>query len=353
MTGKRWCLTVAALLALLLSSLVALVVVVDPFEIYHRALFYQPAYASETQMYANAGVAKSYSYDSIIIGTSVTENCRPSVYAQALGGSFVKLCMNGGLSRDHAKMMDIAFRTHDVSRVVYGLDLFAFSQYYTNQKAVTPDYLYDGNLLNDTAYWFNKSVLLRYVPQAIARAATTPDEGARDSMYFWNPPEMPGKDALFAQIDWTQPPQDSQEPDALSGFTQDNFEQNLLPYIEAHPETTFDVFFPPYSLLYWVQQAQSGMLEVRLAQRVQLAGLLLAEPNVRLFDFAAREEWTQDYNLYFDSIHYISSVNDAMASAIAADECRVTDVSQVEAANGALRDACLSLFAGQAGKEHP
>ena len=91
MTGKRWCLTVAALLALLLSSLVALVVVVDPFEIYHRALFYQPAYASETQMYANAGVAKSYDYDSIIIGTSVMENCRPSVYAQALGGSFVKL----------------------------------------------------------------------------------------------------------------------------------------------------------------------------------------------------------------------------------------------------------------------
>ena len=353
MTGKRWCLTVAALLALLLSSLVALVVVVDPFEIYHRALFYQPPYASETQMYAGAGVAKSYEYDSIIVGTSVTENCRPSVYAQALGGSFVKLCMNGGLSRDHAKMMDIAFRTHEISRVVYGLDLFAFSQYYTNQKAVTPDYLYDDDLLNDTAYWFNKSVLLRYVPQALARAGTAPDESARDSMYFWDPPEMPGRDALFAQIDWTQPPQADRPPDALSDFTQENYEQNLLPFIKAHPETTFDVFFPPYSLLYWVQQAQEGMLEVRLAQRAQLAALLLAEPNVRLFDFQALEAWTQSYDLYFDSIHYVSAVNDAMALAIAAEECRVTDVSQVEAAGDALRDACLALFAGQAGKEHP
>lgn len=353
MTGKRWCLTAAALLALMLASLVALVALVDPFEIYHRALFYQPAYASETQMYSNAGVAKSYDYDSIIIGTSVTENCRPSVYAQALGGSFVKLCMNGGLSRDHAKMMDIAFRTHDISRVVYGLDLFAFSQYYTNQKAVTPDYLYDDNLLNDTAYWFNETVLLRYVPQALARAGTAPDDSARDSMYFWDPPEMPGRDALFAQIDWTQPPQACQSPDALSGFTQENFEQNLLLYMRAHPETTFTVFFPPYSLLYWAQQAQSGMLEVRLAQREQLAALLLAEPNAQLFDFQTWEEWTQNYDLYFDSIHYVSAVNDAMAFAIAADECRVTDASQVEAANGVLRDACLALFAGQAGKEHP
>ena len=72
MTGKRWCLTAASLLALMLASLVALVALVDPFEIYHRALFYKPAYASETQMYSNAGVARSYDYDSIIIGTSVT-----------------------------------------------------------------------------------------------------------------------------------------------------------------------------------------------------------------------------------------------------------------------------------------
>ena len=353
MTGKRWCLTSAALLVLLLASLIALVVVVDPFEIYHRALFYQPAYDSETQMYSNAGVAKSYAYDSIIIGTSVTENCRPSVYAQALGGSFVKLCMNGGLSRDHAKMMDIAFRTHDVSRVVYGLDLFAFSQYYTNQKAATPDYLYDDDLLNDTAYWFNETVLLRYIPEALARAGTTPDDSARDTMYFWDPPEMPGRDGLLAQLDWSAPMDESEPADCLAGFTRDNCEQNLLPYIQAHPETTFTVFFPPYSLLYWAQQAQSGMLEARLAQRGQLAALLLAEPNVQLFDFQNRKEWTQDYDLYFESIHYVSCVNDAMAHAMAAGECRVTDVSQVEASSDALRADCLALYAEQTGKEHP
>ena len=95
------------------------------------------------------------------------------------------------------------------------------------------------------------------------------------------------------------------------------------------------------------------MLEARLAQRGQLAALLLAEPNVQLFDFQNRKEWTQNYDLYFDSIHYVSCVNDAMAHAMAADECRVTDVSQVEASSDALRADCLALYAEQTGKEHP
>lgn len=344
MSKKRWCQLVAALFAGLLVLLTALVVFVDPFEIYHRALFYQPPYSSDTQMYANAGVAKSYVYDSIIVGTSVTENCRPSVYENALGGRFVKLPMNGGLARDHAKMMDIAFRTHDVRRVVYGLDLFAFSQYYTNQKAVTPDYLYDDNLLNDVSYIFNKTVLLRYVPESIARAHTEPTDGARDTMYFWNPPSMPSETELFAQIDFASPPAAAQPDDMLAGFTLDNYTENLLPYIRNHPETTFTVFFPPYSLLYWAQQTQDGMMAVRIAQRSQLAQLLLAEPNVELYDFQMKTEWTEDYSLYFDLIHYVSSVNDAMALAMAEGDCRITDLTQVEENSRALACAALSLF---------
>ena len=344
MSEKRWCQLVAAALALLIVLLCALVVFVDPFEIYHRALFYQPAYASDTQMYANAGIAKSYAYDSIIVGTSVTENCRPSVYGKALGGRFVKLPMNGGLARDHAKMMDIAFRTHDVRRVVYGLDLFAFSQYYTNQKAVTPDYLYDDNLINDVSYLFNKTVLLRYIPEALARMHTQPDDSARDSMYFWNPPQMPTREELFSQVDLTSPLAHPNPSDMLEELTLGNWEENLLPFIRENPQTTFTVFFPPYSMLYWAQQTHEGMMDVRIAQRAQLAALLLKEPNVELFDFQTHTEWTENYALYFDLIHYVSSVNDAMALSMAKGDGRVTSLDQIEANSRALESAAFSLF---------
>lgn len=344
MSRKRWCIISAGMLAFSLAFIVALVVVVDPFEIYHRALFYNPPYESETQMYAGAGVAKSYTYDSIIVGSSVTENCTPSVYDAALGGRFVKLCMNAGLSLDHAKMMDIAFRTHDVRRVVYGLDFFSFSHYYNNQKAETPDYLYDDNLLNDVQYWFNKSVLFSSIPKALSRIGTPDEDMSRDAMYFWQPPSLPGEEGLRAMVDLSAPMPAQADTARGVELAQLSYAHNLLPYIRDHRETTFTVFFPPYSLYYWADQAVQGELDTRIAQKNLLAAALLEEPNVALYDFQAYFPFVKDYDLYYDLIHYVSSVNDAMAQAMAQDLCRVTDMAQLEANNAVLLREVEALF---------
>lgn len=344
MTRKRWCLLTASMLVLSLMLIVALVVIIDPFEIYHRALFYNPPYESETQMYSGAGVAKSYTYDSIIVGSSMTENCRPSVYDDALGGRFVKLSMNAGQSLDHAKMMEIAFRTHDVRRVVYGMDFFSFSLYYTNQKAKTPDYLYDDNLFNDVKYWFNKSVLLTSIPKALANIGTPDEDKTRDSMYFWHPPEMPGENGLRAGINLSDPIPAQANTARGEEMTQLGLEHNLLPFIRAHRDTTFTVFFPPYSLLYWAQQASLGSLDTCIAQKNLMAKALLEEPNVELFDFQVCFDWIENYDLYYDLIHYISVVNDEMAYRIAEGACRVTDMAQIEANNQELLERITALF---------
>lgn len=344
MTRKRWCLFTAAMLLVSLALIVALVVIVDPFEIYHRAAFYNPPYESETQMYSGAGVAKSYTYDSIIVGSSMTENCRPSVYDAALGGRFVKLSMNAGQSLDHAKMMEIAFRTHDVRRVVYGMDFFSFSLYYTNQKAPTPDYLYDDNLFNDVKYWFNKSVLITHIPKALAHAGTPDENMTRDSMYAWEPPSMPGEQGLRSGVNLSAPIPaqiDTARGLELAGL---GLEHNLLPFIRAHRDTTFTVFFPPYSLLYWADQAAQGNLDTCIAQKNLMARTLLAEPNVELFDYQARFDWIENYDLYYDLIHYISTINDEMAWAMARGDCRITDIAQIEQNNQALLSAVHALF---------
>ncbi len=344
MTHKRWCLLTASMLALSLVLIAALVVIVDPFEIYHRAAFYNPPYESETQMYSGAGVAKSYTYDSIIVGSSMTENCRPSVYDDALGGRFVKLSMNAGQSLDHAKMMDIAFRTHDVRRVVYGMDFFSFSLYYNNQKAETPDYLYDDNPLNDVKYLFNKSILFSSIPKAFAHIGTPDEDKTRDSMYLWHPPEMPGEAGLRARVNLSAPIPAQQDTARGEEFVQLGLEHNLLPFIRENRNTTFTVFFPPYSLLYWADQAAQGNLDTCIAQKNLMAQTLLAEPNVELFDFQAHFDWTENYDLYYDLIHYIAVVNDEMAYMMADDICRVSDMAQIQQNNHLLLERVHALF---------
>lgn len=344
MTRKFWCLLTLSALILLLAGIAAVTAIVDPFEIYHRAWFYNPPYKSSTQMYAQAGVAKSYTYDSVIIGSSVTENCTPSVYDAALGGRFVKLSMNAGTARDHAKMMEIALRTHDVRSVVYGLDLFAYSLYYTNQKAVTPDYLYDDALFNDVNYLLNKNVLLEQIPQALARIGVPDEDASRDSMYYWSPPEMPGEKALRAMVNLSSPMPSQGGAERALELAQLNLEHNLLPYIRDHRETTFFIFFPPYSLLYWANEAAQGNFDACMAQKRLIGETLLAEPNVQLYDFQTHADWVEDYSLYYDLIHYTAIVNDAMASSMAQGMCRVEDHGALLGGIERLRSAVSSLF---------
>ena len=92
MKRKTWaCLCLAALTgAIVLLS--ALVIAIDPFQVYRLATHYVPPIDNTTQVYANAGIVRSYDYDSAIVGTSVTENFRPSQMDEVLGGRFIKLC---------------------------------------------------------------------------------------------------------------------------------------------------------------------------------------------------------------------------------------------------------------------
>lgn len=319
-TTKRWCAFVGLGTLILFLALVLLVFLVDPYEIYHRAFFYIPPYKSTTQSYSNAGVAKSFSYDSVIIGTSETENCKPSVYEKALGGSFVKLCMNGGTARDHAKMMEMAFRTHTIKRVVYGVDLFSFVLYYNNQKMKTPDYLYDANLPNDVQYLLNRDVLITEIPEALRHPGREEDAAQRDRMYAWDPPEMPDPQSLRVSL-----PDPLPEQQAVDYVLIDmNLSYNLIPFLEANPDTQFDLFFPPYSLSYWRDRANHGYLEEDMAFRNRIMEAVLSYKNVHLYDFAICEEWITDYSLYYDLRHYLSRVNDQMATKIASSEYLVS-----------------------------
>lgn len=344
MSRKKWAMLSLAMLLGALALIVGTVAVIDPFEIYHAALFYQPGYGSATQMYANAGVARHYDYDSVIIGSSVTENCLPSEYDAALGGRFVKLCMNGGTARDHAKMLDMAFRFHSLRRVVYGLDLFSYSLYYTNQRDKTPDYLYDDALYNDVFYWFNQDVWLSCIPAALRRAGTPDPDSARDSMYFWDPPQLPEASELIALARLDRPVPEQADPSSAAAFAAQNLEHNLLSFVRAHRDTQFDIFFPPYSLLYWADQLLGGEFDARMAQKLLLIDALLEEPNVAVYDFQTRCEWIRRPDLYYDLIHYTSPVNTAMAEAIARGEGRIDSHEQALASIDTLTELTAQLI---------
>lgn len=95
-----------------------------PITIYHRPSWYTPL-LSEEERYQNPGLAKNYDYDNIIIGTSMTENFLPSQVDASLGGTTLKLSMEGSTVDEHYKIAKLALETGKVKQVLWGLDYFS------------------------------------------------------------------------------------------------------------------------------------------------------------------------------------------------------------------------------------
>ena len=338
MTRKQWGMLTLAMLLVSILGIVGTVVLIDPFEIYHKATAYIAPIENGTQNYSNAGIAKSYEYNSVIIGSSMTENFTPSQLDSLLGGSFIKLPINGGSPFNHKQMMDLAFSTHDVQRVFYGIDIESLTYFYKTPKCEMPDYLYDDNLFNDTQYWFNQSVLAKFIPRCLATWGQT-DPQQRDSMYNWGALYEYGKDAALREIHITggeTAQQGADGPAALSQQSRLNVEHNYLPYIEGHPDTEFIFFFPPYSLAQWYSFYRQGAMDYHLQQKEALTDVLLRYDNVRVYDFQARRDWITNLDHYIDASHYGPWINDAMVEAVAADEGRILSTGQVRENNAVI-----------------
>lgn len=339
MTRKCWTTLTLTLLLSGLALIVGLVVLIDPFEIYHKATAFIPPITNGTQNYSNAGIAKSYDYDSIVIGSSMTENFRPSQLDELLGGHFVKLPINGGSPYNHKQMMDMAFSAQDIKTVFYGIDIESLTYFYTTPKCEMPDYLYDDDLLNDVQYWFNKSVLAKYLPACLRTLGQT-DPDQRDTMYMWGDLYEYGRDAALRDVHITgKTVQQSPLEDhpVLSQQSMLNVEYNLVPYIENHPDTQFIFFFPPYSLAYWYTFYAGGNLNYHLMQKEAVIHRLLGYENVKIYDFQAELDWILDLDNYIDASHYGPWINDAIAEAVSADAYRVSSVQTAQENDAVIR----------------
>ena len=343
MKKKTWALLCLACIVSAYAFLSAVVIAIDPFQVYHLATRYMPPIDNTTQVYANAGIVRNYDYDSAIVGTSVTENFRLTQLDALFGGRFIKLCTSAGTAYNHALLLNLAFDTHELKRVIYGLDVYSFIAELDETGSEVPLYLYDRNPFNDAQYWLNRSVLGSFLPRCLRAWGQTQDDSIRDSMYCWAGRDNYGLVALynsqFSPVEPMRPIDDS------LAKAQANLDTHVLPLIQAHPETQFDFFFPPYSAAEWSTMQAKGTLESMLALRGLCYDALSTCDNVTIHDFAAREDWVLNLDNYKDTLHYGQWINDAVAEDIAALRSIVTSRDQLDAATQQLRAWAAELIA--------
>lgn len=302
----------------------ALVVWIDPFFHYHAPLEGFP-YQVDNQLSQNPGMAKHMDYDSVILGSSMTVNFNTNWFNEEMGLNTLKLSYSGAYPKDISNISGIIFDYHpEVKKVFLGVDVINYSAAIDQIKYPLPEYLYDKNPFNDISYLLNKDVLLQYILRPLA----DPEPTDLATMYSsWWTDE-------YYNIQWVmhnyEPPERETEEapqDYFASGIYDNMKENIIPYIEEHPDTEFVIFYPPYSILFWNDVLTRNQLEATLYEYQLISEMLLEYDNVRIFFFADEEDIITDLNNYADYTHYHPEFNHYMTKCFAdgTDEAKNMD----------------------------
>ncbi|REJ19494.1 MAG: hypothetical protein C6W59_04090 [Paenibacillaceae bacterium] len=301
------------------SMFILLACVVDPLQLYHKPWFYKPVYTTE-ERYQNAGLAKNYEYETIIIGSSMTENFFPSKVEEAIGGKTMKLSFRGSYVDEQYMAAKLALGTGQVKTVLWGLDYFALKTNINEGQNAFPYYLYDRNFLNDYKYWFNYTHYERLIRGLVRQYRTGHVQGL-EGLYNWNFSVKFGEDvtirhyrkalteeAIAAKVN---------EEDPLE-VVQGNFNKYVLSLIEAHPDVKFLIYYPPYSILRHVvwRETNPERYEYQLFMKEWMYEQFSRFPNVEVYDFQTEADWSFHLDYYKDMSHHHQDINTWIAQAI-------------------------------------
>lgn len=306
----------------LLLFCMGLVILFDPFYQYHKPLPRLKAVLTDKE-YQCIGTLKTFDYDSLIVGSSVSENYNNHWFDEGFDCTSVKAIRSYGATADLCYLLDIAFAHQNIKYVFYNLDPSALSAdpVPTYESTGCPMYLYDDNFLNDYEYWFNKDVLFEKIPYQIANSFIgNYDEGAS---YNWAQWKSFSEEMVLSQ--YIRDPKISEMKPA--NYHQENLAANLsllTQQITSHPETTFKIFMPPYSMLWWDSVYRSGETDAYLYNMKVAMSELLTYDNVEFYFFMNDRKVVTNLNNYMDLLHFSQDINEYIYHCLAEDSHRVT-----------------------------
>jgi len=326
--------------------------IVDPYQQYRITNFYPLPYEKEREL--DAGMAKNFQFDSVVLGTSMMQNFSLKHLQKELDFTKpIKLTLAGSSIYEQSVILKTAIKHQKIKNVLIGIDFFS---YYGDIKRLKhgennfPFYLYDDNLFNDYKYLSSFDTLKRSI-KLISKNKDKIKETNNplynyDYMYEWH-----GKHEDKNTIDnirkkWVNREKFDNEAKHFEKkfiYLKNNFEYNLKPLIEKNQEIKFIIIFPPYSILAYKVYQQRGELEDFLKFKQYIIVNLSKFKNVEVYDFGYDNSISYNLHNYYDLYHYNKKISNWMISQIKLKKYLVTK-EQNNKSNIFLKDVEEYIF---------
>ncbi len=332
--SMKWLTRFIIALSLTLFVVAGVIVFVDPYLHYHRPLSFI-SYRYSDERYINDGIARHYDYDTIIIGTSMCENFKPSEWENLTGEKTIKLPFSGGDFMEMHNQLTRAIKYNpSIKTIIWGIDYDALVRPYDyHSYDAYPEYLYDNNPFNDVQYVLNMAVVYKGVLADLERTISGIPTENLDDYSAWE--RKGGLGYIMLNYDRLDIPKEMKA--CLSGeekeMVLENVTRNISDLADENPNITFLLFYPPYGLIHWDRSNREGQT-LRHFEAEQIATEeLLKHDNIRLYNFFDNYELTCNLENYKDPEHYLASVNSWILEQLTNDTWLVTEDNYAERMN--------------------
>ena len=309
-SAKTWFVKCLMSIAVFLFAIALVTIIVDPYFHYHKPFPFQ-SYRLYDERYMNDGISRHFKYDAMITGTSMAQNFKPSEMDDLFGTHSIKTTFAGAGYKELSEHLEASLsRNPDLKTVIWAVDYNGLLRDPDwKQYDSYPTYLYDNNPFNDVSYWFNKSVLYHGVLPNIVMTLTNEPSTSMDEYSSWE--RETGLEIILGSYD-----RENVNTNVPTGFGEEErnivettITDNIISVVNRHPNTTFYIFYPPYSICYWDALDIKGTI-MRQTSAEQLATELLLEcPNVKLYNFFDQYDVVCNPDYYCDDGHYNAEIN--------------------------------------------
>lgn len=331
MSSKKYSKIMMFTSTIFLLIFAAIIFISDPFFHYHKLWFgLKPVSLFET--YGNSGMIKNFEYDSIVVGSSLTQNFRASWFSETFNCNAIKATYSSGNTKNYNYIFELAFKNkkRKIENIFLGLDIYALMSDSNKTLKPLPLFLYDRDPFNDVSYLLNKEIMMTAALPSIANKVLNLGEAINiDELYAWEFDYAFSKDVVLKNhVRSTISPETDINKRLLQ--CQQNLEKNIIPFIKNNPDTQFYVFFPPYSIVYWDNTIRSGELSATFAILEYTLQELLQYENVTIYYFQNIEEIITNLDNYMDYLHYSLDINKFMLECMANGKYLITKENYIE-----------------------
>lgn len=322
---RKWVIGCLTTILTIIVIMTATAWIIDPYFHFHKP-FPFVSYRLYDERYTNDGISRHFEYDTIITGTSMAQNFKPSEVDAVFGVTSVKETFSGAGFKELSQNLDRALaKKNDLKTVIWSVDFNAIirDKDYDIYSGY-PKYLYDDNPFNDVCYIFNKTVWYEGIIPNLIMTLLGHERTSLDEYSAWD--KELGYEHVMAGYDrWEERAEMRQGLSAEEQkMVEDNIRQNFVELVNKYPDTTFYLFYTPYSICWWDFMNQEGlMLQQFEAERITTE-LLLQCPNVKLYNFNDKYDVITEFDNYRDREHYGAHINSQILEWLAKGEGLVT-----------------------------